>query len=257
MAEKTNIVEIKDYEAETFEFLAGYVDNDGVTHKQFTIKEITGEEEEAIAKSGVKENGGKVVRTLLERCITSIGTLTPKIGQTKWREVIQGLSVADQDFALLKIRQETLGSEIEMSHKCPFCKTELTSVVDIDELEMIQFGGSYEIDFELPKGYKDKDGTVHKLGKIRYPNGFDREILDTLARNNIGTANTMLLTRCIVELGTLKVHDGIVRALSIKDREYLLNLLKENMYGVNLETDIVCTSCGEGFRTTLNMVNFL
>lgn len=256
MAEKNNVV-IQDFGEETFEFLAGYKDKDGNVIKEFAIREITGVEEEAISKAGIRENGGKVVRTILEKCITRIGDITPKIGQREWRDIIQSLSIADQDYALLKIREATLGSEIEMEHKCPHCGASLKSIIDIDELNIIPFGGEEILDFELPKGYRDKQGTVHKLGKIRYPNGFDREVLDTIARKNIGTANTMLLTRCIVELGDVKVHDAIIRGLSIKDREYLLNVLRENAYGVELETDITCSSCGEEFRSTLNMVNFL
>ena len=256
MAEKNNVV-IQDFGEEVFELLAGYVDEEGTVHKEFAIKEITGVEEEAISKPGIRENGGKVVRTILERCITRIGTLTPKVGQSAWRDIIQSLSVSDQDYALLKIRELTLGSEIEMEHKCPHCKADLRTVVEIHELEIKPFGGEKELDFELPRGYRDKQGTIHRHGKIRFPNGFDREVLDTVARKNIGTANTMLLTRCIVELGDVKIHDNIIRELSIRDREYLLNVIKDNSYGVKLETDITCSSCGEEFRTTLNMVNFL
>lgn len=244
---------------ETYQFLAGYVDENEVVHKDFTIKEITGEEEEAIAKSGIKENGGKVVRTILERCITSIGELTPKIGSTKWREVIQKLSVPDQDFALMKIRVETLGAEIEMTHKCPNpeCKADLNSVIDMSELEVAPFNGNFEMDFELPRGYVDKDGKVHKVGKLRYPNGFDREILDTVAKTNLGTANTMLITRCMMSLEDVKIHDGIIRSMGLKDREYLLGLLQANSYGVKLETELTCSSCGQSFKTSLNLVNFL
>lgn len=257
MAEKDNVI-IQDFGGEVHELLAGYLDGEGKEHREIEITEITGVEEEAISKAGIKENGGKVVRTILERCILRIGDYTQKkTPKNEWIEIIKSLSVADQDYALLKIRELTLGTEIEMEHKCPSCKSGLTSIIGTDELEIKPFGGEREIDFELPRGYRDKDGTTHRLGKIRFPNGFDREILDTIARKNLGTANTMLLTRCITDFGNVKVHDKIIRGLSIRDREYLLTLLSENNYGIELTTDIVCVNCGEEFTATLNMVNFL
>jgi len=241
-----------------YEFLAGYKDENGVIHTEFELKEITGVEEEAIAKKDVRENGGKLIRTLLERCITRVGEYTPKsLGQAKWRELIQNLIVGDQDYALLKLRELTMGEEIEMKHDCPHCKEKLTTVVELGELDIKPFLGERELEFELPKGYTDKDGVVHTTGKIRFPNGLDREILDTVARKNLGTANTMLLTRCVSELGTAKITDNTLRSLSIRDREYLLKVLQENNFGVNLYIDLTCSSCGEEFKSTLNMVNFL
>lgn len=241
-----------------YEFLAGYKDENGVIHKEFELKEITGVEEEAIAKKDIRENGGKLIRTLLERCITRVGEYTPKsLGQMKWRELIQSLIVGDQDYALLKLRELTMGEEIEMKHDCPYCKEKLDTVVDISELEIKPFLGERELEFELPKGFTDKEGITHTIGKIRFPNGLDREILDAVARKNIGTANTMLLTRCVVELGTTKITDNTLRQLSIRDREYLLKVLQESNFGVNLYIDLTCSSCGEEFKSTLNMVNFL
>lgn len=240
------------------EFLAGYVDAEGNIHKEFTVKEITGVEEELLANPLVKENSGKFVSTLLERCITSIGDLTPKsVGIKEWKDIIKSLTVPDQDYALLQIRRETLGEEIEMSHVCPKCKTTLDTIVEIDEIDITPFGGEFSIEFELPKGYKDKDGILHTSGELRFPTGLDREVLDPLARKNLGQANTMLITRCITRLGTTVMTDKIVRNLSLRDREYLVKLLSEHNFGVNLLTEVTCSECGETFKTSLNMTNFI
>ena len=53
-----------DEESTVYTMLAGYKDSDGVTHKEFTLREITGKDEEAIHKSDVKNNGSKIVSTL-------------------------------------------------------------------------------------------------------------------------------------------------------------------------------------------------
>lgn len=254
----TNKIKVVSKDEDVFEFLMGYRDDDNVFHREFSVTEMTGEEEEAISKSDVKQNGGKIIRTILERCITSIGTLTQKeLGKSKWREVIQSLAVGDQDYALLKIREETLGSEIEVVHQCPSCKQELKTIVDTEDLEILPFMGDEVIHFELPRGYVDKDGNKHISGTLRFPNGLDREMLDQVARSNLGMANTMLLTRCIVDFEELKVYDQIVRKLGIKDRTYLLDLLTEHQFGVNLETEVVCPSCGHMFKGNMSASNFM
>ena len=61
-----------------------------------------------------------------------------------------------QDYIMLKIREVTIGKEIEVTHKCGNCKRELVTALDIDELEITPFKGDWEIDFELPRGYVDK-----------------------------------------------------------------------------------------------------
>lgn len=258
---KSNEAEIFEQEfpaEEVFEMLVGYKDEEGNFHKEFEITEMTGADEEAIARAEIKSNGAKIIRTVLERCCTRIGKFTrSSVGPAKWREMIQSLLVGDQDFIMLKIREKSIGSELSGNHNCPKCNASLVTTIDIDELEIIPFKGQFEIEFELPRGYRDRNGVTHKFGKLRLPNGLDRELLDPVARKNIGEANTLLLTRCIVDLDGLKVTNDMIRNLSLKDREYLYTLLKDNTFGIKFEVDITCDSCGTEFTASLNMANFL
>jgi predicted nucleic acid-binding Zn ribbon protein len=163
----------------------------------------------------------------------------------------------DQDIIMMKIREQSVDEEIEADYVCPDCKAKLKVLVKIDELENIPFKGEYEIDFELPKGYKDKNDVVYRNGKLHIPTGLDREILDPVARKNFGEANTLMLTRCITDFSGLRVTNDLVRSLSTKDRSYLFQLLKDNMFGINLDTDVTCNSCGTEFKASLNMENFI
>lgn len=241
------------------EFPCGYEDENGVVHTEFEYREMTGADEEAISRNTIKNSGSKIVNTILERCILRIGTIVKADTKSaKWTEIIKSLIVADQDYAVMAIRRESVGSTITVKHTCPSCKTELTTETDIDELELIPFGGERVLDFELKKGYKDKDGEVHKFGKVRFPNGLDREILEPVARNNMGTANTLLLSRIVVELGTLKnVNDAIVRNLTSGDRDLIMKVLADNQFGYQFETDVDCPNCGNTFKGQLSAVNFM
>lgn len=245
---------------ETFDFVRGYTDKEGTLHSDFELREMNGSDEEAISKAEIKSNGAKIARTLLERCCIRIGSLyKDEIKPQAWREIIQELSVGDQDIMLLRLREISLGEEIETQYECPDrnCKAKIDTIITVDELEIIPYGGQDLIEFELPKGIKDKDGNLIKTGKLRLPNGLDREVLDGVIRKNQGLANTMMLTRCIVELDGAKVHDDFVRNLSMKDRNYLNEVIKENSYGVNTTVEVTCPNCGETFKASLNAVNFI
>lgn len=241
-------------------FLKGYTDEAGVTHTEFEYREMTGSDEEAISKATIRENGAKVVRVILERCIVRIGTVEKAdVKANEWLSIIQNLTIADQDFAVMKIRALTLGDELEVKqYKCPHCKEKIDAVFSLDDFELLPYNGLNEIEFELPKGYRDKDGQVHKNGLLRYPTGLDRELLDAVTRKNMATANTLLLSRCMISLGDLKLHDGIIRDLSIKDRNYLLEVFRDNLFGYDVnDIQIQCSSCGEELNVTLNSASFL
>lgn len=245
---------------ETFELIQGYRDKTGTIHKDFEVREMNGSDEEAISKNEIKTNGAKILRTLIERCCIRIGTIYKEdVKATEWREIIQSLSVGDQDYIVLMIRAISLGEEIETKYECPDseCKEEILTTVNVDELEIIPFDGIYDIEFELPKGFKDKDGNILRKGKLRHPNGLDREVLDGVIKKNTGLANTLMLSRCIVELEGTKVYDELVRSLSLKDRSYLLSLLNEHKFGVDLSIEVECPTCYNTFKASLNAVNFI
>lgn len=258
VAQDVNLADEDD--SQVFELLAGYKDKDGVTHKEFTLREMTGKDEEAIHKSDIKSNGSKIVSVLLSRCVTRIGTLTPKsLGKQKWEELIKSLFTGDQDYMLIQLRKMSIGEEIEVNHVCPNkdCKAKLKTVLSVDELEVIPFSGDRVIEFELPRGYKDRKGVLHKTGTMRLPTGLDREVLTPLAKSNLAKAETVMLTRlCKFDDGAY-VDDDVMSSLSIRDREYLQKLLREHYFGVKLETEVVCDSCGESFVGSFNASNFI
>lgn len=255
----------KENVAETYEdtltekFPCGYLDDEGVEHTDFEYREMDGADEEAISKNTIKQNPAKVINVLLDRCIVRIGTiLKSEVKASKWTEIIKSLTTADQDFAVMKIREQSVGSTITVKHVCNSCKKELTTEIDIDEFEIVPFGGDRLIKFELKKGYKDKDGEVHKEGTVRFPNGTDREILAPVANNNIALANTLMLSRIVTELGTVKnVTDAMVRSLTTGDREIILKAIQDNMFGYKFEIEVDCPNCGNSFTGHLSSINFI
>ena len=244
---------------EVSNFLKGYKDENGVLHTEFEYREMNGTDEEAIAKPKVKTSGSMITRVLLERCITRIGTIEKAtVKPSEWTTIIQSLAIGDQDYAMLKIREISLGEDFEVSHKCPSCKTKINSVFTLDELPLIPYNGMEEIEFELPRGYTDKEGKLHNTGVLRYATGLDREALDKVVSHNPSTANTLLLARCIKSLGTAPITDDILRNLSMRDRNHLFSLLRESAFGYDVsDFEIECPSCGRELSISFNQTDFL
>lgn len=226
--------------------LAG-IEYEGERLVTFSYREMTGKDEEAINKPEVRANGGKLVNILLERTVLDIGGKTRKeLGPKKWGELIKSMLGADLDFMAMKVRQLSKGNVITFTHKCPNCKTTLKTEVGIDEFEIIPFNGAFSVPFELPgRGYKDTKGVIHKTGTLRQVTGLDREIVFPLFKKNSASATTMLLTRLMTFDDSTPIFNDRVANMSLRDREYLENLIKENVFGIDANLELTCDVCGE------------
>ena len=237
--------------------LAGYTDKDGVLHTTFSYREMNGKDEEAISKADVRSNGAKMINVLVERCVTQIGTLTKKECGAQWGMIVRELLGGDLDYMAFKIRELSKGKEVEFQHKCPNCGCKLTTIVDTDEFQIKPFMGQPVIDFTLIRGYKDKKGDVHTDGVLRLPNGLDREIVTPLFKKNVSTAMTMMLTRLISFNDGAFVTQGLVNEMSLRDREVLEKIIKENTFGIDTTLEIECSSCGQDISGEVGQSNFL
>lgn len=237
--------------------LAGYTDKNGVHHDTFTYREMNGKDEEAISKAEVRQNGAKMVNVLVERCVVAIGTLTKKECGAEWGKIVREMLGGDLDYMAFKIRELSKGKEVEFTHKCPNCGTKLTTIVNTDEFEIKPFMGSYAVEFSLPRGYRDAKGELHKEGMMRIPNGFDREIVTPLFKKNVSTATTMLLTRLISFNDGAFISQSLVNEMSLRDRDILEKIIKENAFGIDTTVEITCSTCGADISGEAGQSNFL
>jgi hypothetical protein len=84
-----------------------------------------------------------------------------------------------------------------------------------------------EIEFELPKGYVDEAGQLHRKGIMRLATAAD-EILplrDPRVQENEAYVSVIVLARVIVRLGSLKdINTGIIEGLYASDMAYMQRL---------------------------------
>ena len=104
-----------------------------------------------------------------------------------------------------------------------------------------------EFDFELPVGYIDDDGRVHRTATLRKMRGHEEALLaDRKLRKNGGKLVTELLASCLKQLGDLKpVTRQVVSQLTSADRNYLLLELRKITFGEELAANYTCPVCGE------------
>ena len=243
-------------DTQEFNFLRGYTDPEGTLHTTFSIREMDGSDEEAISNFKFKSNSAKVISLILERCCLSIGSISrSEVTKEEWANIIRSLKVGDQDYMYMKIKG--IEGSITLSHKCASCDADLKTEVELDEFTINPYQGYDEVNFELLKGYTDKEGVVHKKGVMRMATAIDREIFLPVAQKNPATGTSMMLTRlCTFDSGLVVTQD-IMTKLSSRDRKYLSKILDEELsMGIDPNIEIECSECGVMGTVSLAKSNF-
>ncbi|HEV8334448.1 MAG TPA: hypothetical protein VGQ22_23705 [Steroidobacteraceae bacterium] len=100
-------------------------------------------------------------------------------------------------------------------------------------------GFQTEIEFELPRGYVDSSGALHRRGVMRLATAAD-EILplrDPRVTQNESYLTVIVLSRVILRLGTLAdIHTGVIEGLFASDLAYLQRLYER--FNGGEETDV-------------------
>ncbi|WP_367924472.1 phage tail assembly protein [uncultured Ruthenibacterium sp.] len=112
-----------------------------------------------------------------------------------------------------------------------------------------------EFEFDLPKGYIDSTGTLHKHGVMRLATAAD-EILplrDPRVVQNPGYLTIILLSRVITSLGTVpKIDPRVIERLYSSDLAFLQSMYQRiNAVEPIVET-CVCPECGHKFEQQVN-----
>jgi hypothetical protein len=107
-----------------------------------------------------------------------------------------------------------------------------------------------EFEFQLPRGYIDRNGDVHRRGAMRLATGRD-ELLplhDDRVREQPAYLSVVLLARVITRLGTLQeVHAGIVENMFASDLAFLQDLYRRINQEGHTRASVTCPSCRHEF----------
>ena len=112
-----------------------------------------------------------------------------------------------------------------------------------------------EFEFELPRGYVDGDGTVHRHGVMRLATARDElvPLHDDRVRENPAYLSVVLLARVITRLGTISdVHAGMVEDFFATDLAFLQDLYRRINTEGHTRAAVTCPSCAHEFSVDLS-----
>lgn len=114
-----------------------------------------------------------------------------------------------------------------------------------------------EFDFELPKGYVDQDGTVHKKGRMRLATAADEIVpmRDPRVQQNPSYLSIVLLSRVVTQLGTLPViNNAVIEGLFTMDLAYLQDLYQRINMADMPTYRVTCPHCGKEHDVPLDFL---
>ncbi len=114
-----------------------------------------------------------------------------------------------------------------------------------------------EITFTLPRGYVDRDGGVHREGRMRLATARDElePLRDPLARRSDAHLSVLVLSRVITRLGTVAAVDrDVVEGLFAADFDHLQKLYERVNGDPDAVGTVTCPHCDEPFEVDLTDV---
>jgi hypothetical protein len=108
--------------------------------------------------------------------------------------------------------------------------------------------------FELPRGYVDSAGTVHRVGSMRLATARDElvPLADDRVRENPAYLTVVLLARVVERLGTVTdVHPGVIENLFAADLAFLQDLYRRVNQEGHARAAVTCPSCRQEFTVDL------
>ncbi|MEV0679703.1 hypothetical protein AB0I60_24570 [Actinosynnema sp. NPDC050436] len=107
-----------------------------------------------------------------------------------------------------------------------------------------------EFAFELPRGYVDDAGVVHRSGVMRLATARDElvPLRDDRVRENAAYLTVVLLARVVERIGTVTdVHVGVVENLFASDLAFLQDMYRRVNSEGHTRAAVACPECGHGF----------
>lgn len=234
----------------------GYVDDNGVVHREVELTPLTGREEELLAAHQRRETAS-LVTIVLQRCIRRIGTV-PSVTEA----VIRNLLVADRQYLLLKLRQLTLGDFVRATICCPWAgcgKKVMVSftIQDIPVTESVHKGPIYRMELSPEARFVVEQGEIYREIAFRLPNGGDQELISPLLAQNEAEALTRLLQRCLHSIGPLQhPSPDMVDRLSPLARMEIEQQMEAVAPRVELTMESKCPECGRDYAVPFDIHHF-
>ena len=227
--------------SDTFvELPCGYITPAGEILKSAEVRELTGRDEEAIAKI---DSLGKALNVMLSRGVVKIGNLEAT------EEVLDNLLAGDRDMLLLAIYRATFGDSAKVNVWCSNCSTShLVSIEVPGDIKITTLSDPVNDRFFTIKG---KTNTY----TCTLPNGKAQKELFANPDKSSAELSTILLEKCVLEINERPLlSKNQVQDLGIKDRQKISEEINKRMAGPQFDDLTVnCTDCGQEVMVPINL----
>ena len=111
-----------------------------------------------------------------------------------------------------------------------------------------------EFDFELPRGFLDGDGVLHRRGSMRLATARDEllPLFDARVQENSAYTTVVLLSRVITRLGSLPaINSNTVEQMFASDVAFLQDFYRRINAEGHTRIAVTCPSCEQRFTADL------
>ncbi len=199
------------------------------------LREMTGAEEELLTNARLIRSGD-AINHLLRNCIVRLGDAT----EVTDKDVLDLLS-GDRLFILVKLREISLGNEVDLELSCAnsSCRETNLLAVDLSEVKATKYGTDREFVFELPASKRK----VH----FAHLDGNKEKRLAALKEPTISSA---MLIR-ILDVDGKPPTKKLLSEMSLRDRTALRKAMQKVDAGPDTAVALDCEACGSPIRTRL------
>jgi hypothetical protein len=111
-----------------------------------------------------------------------------------------------------------------------------------------------EFTFELPRGYVDDDGVLHREGSMRLATARDElaPLIDLRVKQNPAYLSIVLLSLVVTRLGSVTtIRAEIIERLFASDLAFLQDLYRRINAEGHTRAEVTCPSCEAAFEVDL------
>lgn len=217
----------------------GLVTPTGEVVTEAEVRELTGRDEEAIARTASR---AATLQIILNRGVVRIGDA--KADEPTLDKILSG----DRDMLLLAIYAATFGREVTVTPFCNDCQERVEAEIDIiDATPVKRLASMSDRTFTVETTKGNVTATL-PTGKVQ------REMMLS-SEKTTAELSTILLQGCIVEINDMPIlNPSKVLDLSIRDRRKIADEIVKRTPGPQMQ-DITapCPKCGETLEVPLSL----
>jgi hypothetical protein len=225
--------------ADSFLTLPRGLHHNGAWQRSVEVRELTGMDEEALAKV---RDVTDFYDTVLALSVTRIGDLDlGSLPLIERQGHLQNLLIGERDQIFVAAVKATYGDRKTLRYTCPSCNEEQDLILTLSQ------------DFR-PKEVGDITATTYQFTtskgvEIQYRLATGSDQLEVMRRKGASPAeqNSIMLSRCLVNAGGQLVVDPLnyARSLSMRDRGRFLGELFNHQPSIDLTVTVPCVACRE------------